>query len=319
MKIVILDAKTMGSDIDFKPITDIAYTKIYSSTSPGQVAERIIDADVVIVNKICLSRDNLMGCTHLKLICVFAVGFNNIDIDFCRKRNIRVRNIPGYCTESVCQHTFALLFALMENLRYYDDFVKSGAYSESKTANHIGKPFFEISGMNWGIIGMGAIGRRVAQVAAAFGANVRYSSISGAVRRENFKNVPLETLLKESDIISVHAPLNDKTRGLMGEKEFAMMKPGAVFINVGRGAVADEKALADALDNGLISGAAIDVFSSEPPEKSSPLLSIHNRERIVFSPHIAWASVQARRRCVEMTAENIVCFINGENHNDIWS
>ena len=318
MKIVLLDAATMGDDMEFSCIDKLGECVVYSNTLPKQTAERIKDADVVVINKVLLTREILMQAEKLKLICVFAVGYNNVDIDYCRERNIRVRNVPGYCSQSVSQHTFALLFALIENIRYYDDFVKSGAYSQSGLANHLGKPFFEIAGKKWGIIGMGAIGRSVADCAAAFGAYVSYSSVSGAKRQEKYENIPLETLFRESDIISVHAPLNEKTNHLIGEKEFKMMKKTAVIINVGRGAIIDESALAAALNNGDIAGAAIDVYSTEPPEENSPILSVKDSEKIVYTPHTAWSSVEARRRCISMTADNIEAFIKGKNRNDVW-
>jgi len=316
MKIVILDADTMGKDIDFAPIVRLGETVIYPLTAPDEIAGRIEDADIVVTNKVVIGENELKGA-KTKLICLFAIGFNNIDINYCMEHNIRVRNVPGYCVESVCQHTFALLFMLIENLRYYDNFVKSGKYSEGSTANHIGMPFNEISGLKWGIIGMGAIGRSVAKVASAFGAEVTYSSVSGAVREEEFENVPLEALLSESDIITVHAPLNDKTFHLIGEKELKMMKKTAVIVNVGRGAIIDEAALSHAIDENIIGGAAIDVFSEEPP-KNSPLMAVKNTNRIVFSPHIAWASTQARARCISMTADNINAFLENRPLHDIW-
>lgn len=319
MKIVLLDAATMGGDMEFSCIERLGECVKYSNTLPQQTALRIKDADVVVINKVLLTREILMQAENLKLICVFAVGYNNIDIEYCRERNIRVRNVPGYCSQSVSQHTFALLFALIENIRYYDDFVKNGDYSKSGLANHLGKPFFEISGKKWGIIGMGDIGRSVADCAAAFGAQVSYSSISGVERKEKYDNVPLKTLLEESDIISIHAPLNEKTKHLIGEKELKMMKKNAVIVNVGRGAIIDEKALADALNNNDIAGAAIDVYSTEPPEANSPILSVKDSEKIVYTPHTAWSSVEARRRCISMTAENIEAFINGKERNDVWS
>ena len=318
MKIVLLDVATMGKDMEFSKIERLGECVIYENTAKEDVPQRIKDADVVVINKVNLDREVLSFAENLKLICVFAVGYNNIDIDYCKEHNIRVRNVPGYCTESVCQHTFALLFALIENIRYYDDFVKSGAYSKSGVANHLGKPFFEIAGKKWGIIGMGAIGRAVAKCASSFGAEVSYSSISGAAREEECENVPLEKLLKESDILTVHAPLNEKTAGIIGEKEIAMMKKTAFIVNVGRGAIIDEKALIDAVDRGVIAGAALDVYSVEPPEENAPVLSSKNNERILYSPHIAWASVEARRRCISMTAENIKAFIGGENCRDVW-
>ncbi len=319
MKIVLLDTATMGEDMEFSCIERLGECVKYKNTLPEEVPARIKDADVVVINKVLLSRKVLENAENLKLICVFAIGYNNVDIEYCKERNIRVRNVPGYCVESVCQHTFALLFMLMENMRYYDDFVKNGDYSKSGVANHLGKPFFEIAGKKWGIIGMGAIGRAVADCAAVFGAEVCYSSISGAVRREKYENVSLETLLKECDVISVHAPLNEKTMHLIGEKELKMMKNTAYIVNVGRGAVIDEKALADAVDGGIIGGAALDVFTSEPPAWDSPIMNIKNKERIVYTPHTAWSSVEARKRCISMTADNIEAFIEGESRNDVWS
>ena len=319
MKIVLLDTATMGSDMEFSCIERLGECVKYENTLSGEVSERIKDADVVVINKVQLGREVLKEARELKLICVFAIGYNNVDVEYCRENNIRVRNVPGYCVESVCQHTFALLFMLMENMRYYDDFVKDGSYSKSGVANHLGKPFFEIAGKKWGIIGMGAIGRAVADCAAAFGAEVCYSSISGVVRKEKYENVDLITLLTECDIISVHAPLNEKTMHLIGEKELKMMKKSAYIVNVGRGAVIDEKALAEAIDEGIIGGAALDVFTTEPPEADSPIMNVKNKERIVYTPHTAWSSVEARKRCISMTEDNIAAFIKGESRNDVWS
>ena len=318
MKIVLLDAGTIGSDIDFSSIDCLGECVKYHNTQPDEVPERIKDADVVIINKVLLNESVLCYAQKLRLICVFAIGYNNIDIEYCRKRGVKVRNVPGYCVESVCQHTFAILFALLEKLRYYDDFVKNGEYTRSGMANHLGKPFFEISGKKWGIIGMGAIGRAVADCAAAFGAKICYSSISGAVRKEKYENLPLDTLLRESDIISVHAPLNEKTMHLIGEEEFNKMKKTAYIVNVGRGAVIDEAALADAINNGIIAGAALDVYTQEPPAENSPILSIKDSEKIICTPHIAWASVEARQRCVDMTAENVKAFTENKSLHDVW-
>ncbi len=318
MKIVLLDTGTIGNDIDFSSLDSLGECVKYHNTLPDEVPERIKDADAVIINKVLLNEPVLQYAKNLKLICVFAIGYNNIDIEYCKKRGIKVRNVPGYCVGSVCQHTFAILFALLEKLRYYDDFVKNGEYTKSGLANHLGKPFFEISGKKWGIIGMGAIGRAVADCAAAFGAEVCYSSISGAIRKEKYENVPLDTLLRESDIISVHAPLNEKTMKLIGANELKKMKNTAYLVNVGRGAVIDEAALADAINNGEIAGAALDVYTEEPPMADSPILSIKDSERIVYTPHIAWASVEARQRCVDMTAENVKTFIEGKSLHDVW-
>ena len=318
MKIVLLDTLTMGDDIDFSSIEALGDVVKYEKTLPHERAERIKDADVAVMNKVVLDSEVLKTAKNLKLVCLFAVGYNNVDVDYCKKHNIKVRNVPGYCTESVCQHTFALLFSLIENMRYYDDFVKDGRYSKSGVANHLGKRFFEISGKKWGIIGMGAIGRAVAQCASSFGAEVCYTSISGVKREEKYKEVSFKELLRECDIISVHAPLNEKTENLIGEKELSLMKETAVIINVGRGAIIDEKALANAIDSGKIGGCALDVYTSEPPKEDSPILSIKNKERVIYTPHIAWAAAESRERCVLMTSENIEAFIKGESRNDVW-
>ncbi len=316
MKIVILDAKTMGDDIDFSPILSIGETVIYDRTSPEEIEGRIKDADVVVLNKVVLNEECLKKANNLKLICLFAIGFNNVDTLYCKKRGIKVRNVPGYCTESVCQHAFAMLFSLMENIRYYDDFVRSGKYEESGVANHLGMPFEEICGKRWGILGMGSIGRRIADVANAFGAKVSYTSLSGVKREEKYSEIPFEELICESDIICLCAPLNEKTYKIIGEDELKKMKNTAIIVNVGRGALTDEEELARALDNNEIGGAAIDVYENEPPIKS-PLLSVKNKEKILYTPHIAWSSVQARKRCVEMVADNIKAFIRGESINDV--
>ncbi len=317
MKAVILDAETMGADIDFSPVEKMCSLTVYSATPPEKTAERIKDAQIVILNKVKIDKAVLEKAERLRLICVFAVGYNNIDTQYCRERGISVRNTPGYCVDSVCQHTFALLFMLSESLDYYDAFVKSGAYSDMAAANHLGKPFCEVANKRWGIIGMGAIGRKTGSVAQAFGAEVVYASVSGAVREEPFERLSMDELLKTSDIISLSTPLTTKSAGLIGERELSMMKPTAVLVNVSRGAVTDEAALARAIDNGKIAGAAIDVYSEEPPKITSPLMKIKNKERVVFSPHIAWGSVEARRRCVQMTANNIADFLKGEKGNDV--
>ena len=318
MKVVLLDGATMGADIDFSPISDRFETVIYPRTAPEERAKRIADADAVVVNKVIIDREALENAPNVKLVCVFAVGFNNIDVEYCKARGIRVRNVPAYCIDSVAQHTFALLFQLIESLSYYDGFVKDGSYTRSGLANHLGRPFREIAGKKWGIIGMGNIGRRVAHIASAFGAEVRYTSLSGAARQEDFPAVEMETLLRESDVISIHAPLNDKTENIINEAALAMMKPTSVIVNVGRGGIINSAHLAAAIDSGVIAGAAIDVFPTEPPAAEDPLLNVKRTERLVLTPHIAWSSVEARARCVSVTAENIAALEEGRGHNDVW-
>lgn len=318
MKVVILDGATMGADIDFSPISDRFDTVVYPRTAPEERAGRLADADAVVVNKVVIDREALERAPKVRLVCVFAVGYNNIDVDYCKSRGIRVRNVPAYCVDSVAQHTFAILFQLIESLSYYDGFVKDGGYTGSGLANHLGRPFREIAGKKWGIIGMGAIGRKVADIASVFGAEVGYASLSGAERPEKYPRVSPEELLRKSDVISIHAPLNEKTENFINESTLALMKPATVIVNVGRGGIINSAHLAAAIDGGKIAGAAIDVFPTEPPAADDPLLRVKNKDRLVLTPHIAWSSVEARARCVEITAENIAALAAGEEHNDVW-
>lgn len=318
MKIVVLDRGTLGGDLSLAPVEALGECKEFDNIENDKINSALRDAEVCVTNKKVLDASSLEGCAGLKLICLCATGYNNVDIDYCKKHDIKVRNVPGYCTESVCQHTFALLFALTESVGYYDSFVKSGAYTKSGMANHLGRSFNEISGKTWGIIGMGNIGRSVARAAQAFGARVIYASVSGVPRREAYECVPLELLLRESDIVSIHSPLNVKTKNLINAEALKKMKRTAFIVNVGRGGIIDSKALAEAVDGGLISGAAIDVYENEPPKEDDPFMKVSHPERFVFSPHIAWGSVEARTRCVNTVAENIASFMRGEEKNDVW-
>lgn len=318
MKIVVLDRETLGNDISLTPITALGECDIYENIENDLIQQALKDADVCVTNKKLLGEHNLKECGNLKLICLTATGFNNVDIEYCKKRNIKVRNVPGYCKESVCQHTFALLLSLMESVGYYDNFVKDGSYTRSGLANHIGKPFGEICSKTWGIIGMGGIGREVARVASAFGARVIYSSVSGVNRKEDYECVDIDTLFKESDIISIHSPLNDKTENLINKDNISKMKKTAVIINVGRGGIVNSRDLVFAVDNGVIGGAAIDVYPAEPPCADDPFMNVKHPERFIFSPHIAWASTPARERCVRVVGENIKALADGRGNNDVW-
>ncbi len=318
MKIVILDASTLGEDISLEPITKLGDSVVYPNVCDEDIPKVLKDCDVCVTNKKVLGEHNLENCKNLKLICVTATGYNNIDIEYCKKRNIKVRNIPGYCTQSVCQHTFAMVLALMENLEYYDKFVKDGSYTKSGIANHLGRPFGEIKGKIWGIIGMGGIGREVGRVASAFGARVIYAPVSGKSRKEEFEEVTFKALLKESDILSIHSPLNEKTRNLINEETISMMKKDAIIVNVGRGAIVNSSELVKCVDEGVIKGACIDVYPTEPPCESDPFMNIKHPERFILTPHIAWSSVEARVRCVEMVAGNILALIEQRGSNDVW-
>lgn len=305
MKIVFLDAQTIGNDIDLSKFDTLGEVVKYPFSTPSQVRERVKDADVIVLNKVMINEDSIGTAKNLKLVCVTATGTNNLDKDYLAKKNIQWKNVAGYSTESVAQHTFALLFFLMEKLRYYDEYVKEDHYTGDVSFSHFEERFYEISGKTWGIIGLGNIGRRVASIARAFGANVIYTSPSGAAPQEGFHQVDLDTLLKTSDIVSVHAPLNEYTENLMDASAFAKMKPSAIFLNLGRGAIVVEKDLADALDRGIIRAAGLDVLSVEPMSPENPLRQIKDSRKLFITPHIAWASVEARTRLMDIIYEQI--------------
>ena len=318
MKIVVLDKMTLGDDISLDPITKNGECELYDNLDSSLIGSVLSDADVCVTNKKVLGEHNLKDCKNLKLICLTATVYNNVDVEWCKKRGIKVRNVPGYCTESVCQHTFALLLSLIESITYYDNFVKTGVYTKSGVANHLGKPFYEINGKQWGIIGMGGIGREVAKVATAFGAKVIYAPVSGKSRKEIYDEVTLDELFKTSDIVSIHSPLNAKTENLVNKEKLSLMKKDAVIINVGRGAIVNSHDLVEAVDTGIIRGAGIDVYPTEPPQADDPFMNIKHPERFVLTPHIAWASVEARQRCVDIVGENINSFIENRGCNDVW-
>ena len=304
MKIVMLDKKTLGDDCDLSELQKMGDFIAYDETDKNHTIERIKDADAVFTNKVVIGKDEIDNASNLKYIGIMATGTNNIDLEYAGKRGITVTNVKGYSTKIVAQHTFALLFSVMEQIAHYDKFIKSGEYSGQSLFTNIDRPFMEISGKTWGVIGLGAIGKEVAGIAKAFGCNVIYYSTSGKNNCKDYRWVDFETFLKEADIISVHAPLTDATRGLIDENAFDKMKPTAYFINVGRGPIVNEEALKIALDEDKIAGAGIDVFDVEPLAATSPLMNIKNKDKIVMTPHIAWASVEARKRLIDMMIDN---------------
>lgn len=310
MKLVFLDKKTIGEDIDFSPFRKLGDVVEYDFTLPEEVPERAADADVLIVNKIPVNEQTIHTASHLKLVCVTATGTNNLDKAYLDRRGIAWRNVAGYSTDSVAQHTFAMLFYLLEHLRYYDEYVKDRRYLNDTMFTHFARHFHQISGMTWGIIGLGAIGRKVADLAAVFGADVLYYSASGRDPQDGYRQVDLDTLLSQSDIISVHAPLNEYTENLLDPAAFQKMKSNAILLNLGRGPIIDETALADALKNGQIAAAGLDVLSEEPMRASSPLLEILDHDNLLITPHIGWASVEASTRLMQIIAEQIREFFN---------
>ncbi len=305
MKLVFLDKKTIGEDMDFSQFARLADVDEYDFTTPEQAPERVADADIVIVNKVPINRQTIRGAQNLKLVCVTATGTNNLDKDYLAERGIEWRNAAGYSTESVAQHTFAMLFYLLEHLRYYDDYVKGGEYINDVMFTHFARTFHQLTGKTWGIIGLGAIGRRVAEIARMFGAEVIYYSASGAPAQKGYRQVDLDTLLHDSDIVSVHAPLNVYTEGLMDWEAFASMRSHAIFLNLGRGQIVVEEALADALNAGQIAAAGLDVLCREPMAMDSPLLKVVEKDRLLITPHIGWASVEARTNLMDIVAEHI--------------
>lgn len=294
MKIVFLDVKTIGEDIDLSGFNALGEVVKYGFSSPEEIPERIQDADIVVLNKVPINEQTIGTAQKLKLVCVTATGTNNLDKEYLAKRGIEWRNVAGYSTESVAQHTFALLFYLVEKLSYYDAYVKEERYVNDTIFTHFAEHFHQICGKTWGIIGLGNIGRRVADIAKAFGANVIYYSTTGKNNQEGYTRVDFETLLSTSDIVSVHAPLTEETEGLMNKDAFAKMKPTAIFLNLGRGAIVVEQDLADALNNNQIAAAGLDVLAVEPMSPKNPLISIKDSKRLFITPHIAWASVEAR-------------------------
>ena len=294
MKIVFLDVKTIGEDLDLSGYDTLGEVVKYGFSTPEETPERIKDADVIILNKIPINEQTIGAAEKLKLVCVTATGTNNLDKEYLAKRGIEWRNVAGYSTESVAQHTFALLFYLLEKLSYYDAYVKEERYVNDTIFTHFAEHFNQICGKTWGIIGFGTIGRRVADIAKAFGANVIYYSTTGKNNQEGYTRVDFDTLLSTSDIISVHAPLTDETENLIDKDAFSKMKPNAIFLNLGRGAIVVEQALADALNNHKIAAAGLDVLCAEPMSWDNPLVSIKDSKRLLITPHIAWASVEAR-------------------------
>lgn len=304
MKIVFLDAATLG-DVSFAPIEEAGELVCYRTSTPEEAMERVRDCDVLIVNKVKVTPALMDAAGKLRLICEAATGVNNIDMDYAASRGILVKNVAGYSTESVVQSTFMHILSLVGRLPYYDAKVKSGRYSWGGLFTDVSEPFFELAGKTMGIIGMGSIGRRVARVAEAFGMKVIYFSTSGTSHCTEYPSVPLGQLMSESDVVSVHAPLNERTAGLVGAAELGMMKPSAIIVNMGRGGIVDEAALASAIDDGKIAGAGLDVYSAEPLKVANPISKVRHQERLSLTPHTAWASVEARNRLVSEIAKNI--------------
>ncbi len=312
MKITVLDASTLGSDLDLSPLSTVGVTECFSVTAKEEIAKRIKDTDVIITNKVKLSAKALSDAEHLKLICVFATGYDNIDIDYCNEKGIRVCNVVGYSTDSVAQVTLSGVLYLATHLCEYTSYVKSGEYSRSGCANKVSPVFSELRGKTWGIVGYGNIGRKVADIARAFGCNVIAHKRNPTA---DVKCVDFETLCRESDIITLHTPLNDDTRGLIDDTALSLMKPTVILYNAARGAVTDEEAVAKAILNKKIAAFGSDVYSVEPMGEEHPFFEIKSFPNVCLTPHMAWASKEARERCLQEIVENIKAFQSGKRRN----
>ena len=304
-KIVFLDADTIGADIDMSPISSLGEYTSYPYTKPEEVFERIQDCDVLIVNKVIMGKEQIDAAPNLKLICVAATGTNNIDIPYANSKGVIVKNAIGYSTDSVVQITFSLVMALVNQVAYFDDAVKSGKYSNGRLFTDVSKIFWQLKGKKYGVVGLGNIGSRVAKIAQAFEMDVVYYPTSGVAHSDEFKAVSLDELMQECDIVSIHAPLNERTNDLIKYEHLKQMKKSAYIINLGRGGIINEADLVQALNENLIAGAGVDVFTKEPLQKDSPYFNIKDMSKVILTPHIGWASQEARTCLVEKIAENI--------------
>ncbi len=315
MKIVILERNSVGTDVSVDCIGNYGDVTIYRNTTAEDVAEKVKEADIIIANKAPLNAETLKDAANVKLICEFATGFDNVDLNYCRERGIKVANVVNYSTDAVAQHTFALCFYVLEKLRHYDEYVKSGAYAAQDRFSNFDLPFTELAGKTWGIIGMGNIGKKVAEIAKAFGCKVIFHSITGKSSCADYEMVDFDTLLQESDVLSLHCPLSDLSRDLINLDALKKMKETAILINVARGPVVNDADLCTALNAGYIAAAGLDVTSTEPMKDSNPLSKIMDSNRLIITPHMAWASTEARNRVVSETCKNIEAFLNGEDRN----
>ena len=317
MKIVVLESLSLGKDVDISIWGEFGDITYYENTAPEQIPERIKDADIVIINKSPLNESTLADAKNIKLICEAATGYNNVDIEYCKSRGICVTNVKGYSTPIVAQHTFAMALYLLEKLPVYDEYVKSGEYCKAPIFTCF-EPFFtELEGKTWGIVGLGNIGKRVAAIAKAFGCNVIFYSASGNNTSTEYERVDFDTLLAESDILSLHCPLTDRTLNLIDDKALDKMKKTAILINVARGPVVNEQALYEALVNDKIAAAGLDVLVNEPMTQDNPLIKIKDSTKLFITPHMGWGSFEARVRCAKEVYKNIESFLEGKDRNRV--
>lgn len=313
MKVVVLDAGTLGVDIDLSPLKDNFETIVYRNTAPDEIESRVKDADVIVINKIKINTKTL-GNSRPKLVCLAATGFDNVDIDFCQKEGIGVCNVVGYSTDSVAQLTITQALYLLMHMPEYTDYVNSGDYTKSGIANKVSPTFHTLKDKTWGIVGLGNIGKKVAEIAKAFGCKVIVNKRTPA---PDFECVSLETLCKQSDVISLHTPLTPETKHIINEKTLSMMKPECVLINVARGLVCDEEAVANAVLNKQIAAFGTDVYSFEPFPETHPMHKLRNLPNVCLTPHMAWASLESRNLCMEEIRDNILSFQQNQTRNRV--
>lgn len=312
MKLVILERNSVGTDISMERYQEFGEVVSYPNTvSEEETAERIKDADIVIANKAPINERTLRDAARVKLICEFATGYDNVDVDYCRSRGIAAANIRDYSTPAVAQHTFAMALFLTEHLHFYDNYVKSGAYSAQGRFSNFDMAYTELEGKTWGIAGMGNIGRKVARIAESFGCHVIFYATSGYSECKDYERVEFDELLTRSDYLSLHCPLTDRTRDLINAAAFAKMKQTAVLLNVARGPVVNNADLYEALVSGRIAAAGLDVLEKEPLRTDNPLSQFLDSNRLIITPHMAWASTEARERCAAGVYDNIKAFLEG--------
>lgn len=315
MKIVVLERNSVGPDISVECFGDFGELVTYPNTLDHQVSERVKDADIIIANKALLNEASLKDAANLKMVCEFATGYDNVDLAYCKNRGIKVTNAVDYCTDAVAQHTFAMLFYLLEHLRHYDDYVKKGEYGAQDRFSNFDLPFVELAGKTWGIVGMGNIGRRTASIAKAFGCHVIFHSVSGKSTCTEYEQVTFDELLAKSDFLSLHCPLSDLTRDLIDKEALRRMKKTAILLNVARGPVVNNSDLYWALQNGEIAAAGLDVLEKEPITSDNLLGRIQDSNKLLITPHMAWATIEARTRIVTEVYENIQAFLDGKDRN----
>ncbi|NJO69750.1 MAG: D-2-hydroxyacid dehydrogenase [Bacteroidetes bacterium] len=308
MNIVFLDAKTMGEVPNLIRLEKLGNYKAYQVTSPDERKQRILGADIIITCKVLIDKEIIDYCPSLKLICVAATGMNNVDVDYAHSKGIEVKNVTGYSSESVAQLTAGVILSLVNKINYFDTFVKSGAYVNNDMFTHYGPPIYELKGKTLGIIGLGSIGSRVAEIMGVFGMSIVYHSVSGNNNSALYQHAPLIQLLSDSDIISVHCPLNSATRNLLNKNNICIIKDTAILINMARGGIVNELDIVEALNNNKLGGYATDVFIKEPVEIDSPYFQLKTPEKVILTPHIAWTSVEARTLLIDKLCENILSF-----------